>query len=72
MIFHFQFSGERGWEAMGSGEGHGHDQLSMALEDLRSLHGGALPTGRYQYIEAVGANARWRAFELGDRGELLD
>jgi hypothetical protein len=71
VIFHFQFSGDRGWEAMGSGEGAGDDPLSTAIVDLQSLHGGMLPAGSYQYIQAIGGDARWQGFELGDEGELL-
>lgn len=72
MIFHFEFGGVRGWEAMGSGRGTGGDALPTALADLRLLHGGTLPAGRYQYIAALGSEARWRDFEIGDDGEMLD
>ncbi len=70
MIFHFQFNGSTGWEAMGSGEGAGEDPLATALDNLKSLHGGALPAGSYQYIAAAGSEARWRDFELGGEDEL--
>ncbi|HVV90827.1 MAG TPA: hypothetical protein VHB53_10060 [Solirubrobacterales bacterium] len=72
MIFHFEFSGARGWEAMGAGTGTGGDPLPKALTDLRSLHGGSLPAGRYQFIAAAGNGARWREFRIGNDGELLD
>lgn len=71
MIFHFEFSGARGWEAMGSGEGLGGEALPMAIADLRSLHGGILPAGRYQYIAAFGGETRWVGFELGEAGEVV-
>jgi hypothetical protein len=70
VIFHFEFSGDRGWEAMGSGEGAGAEALPLALADLRSLHGGRLPAGRYQYIPA-GGETRWVGFELGEAGEVV-
>ncbi|MBS1675821.1 MAG: hypothetical protein JST08_00405 [Actinobacteria bacterium] len=72
MIFHFEFGGVHGWEAMGAGLGTGNEQLPTALADLRLLHGGSLPPGRYQYIAALGSEARWRDFEIGDDGEMLD
>jgi hypothetical protein len=68
VIFHFQFSGARGWEAMGAAEGAGDDPLAGAIHDLRALHGGTLPAGSYQYIAASGGDARWSDFELGDEG----
>jgi hypothetical protein len=71
LIFHFQFSSDRGWEAMGSGEGGGNDPLPAAIQDLRVLHGGSLPAGSYQYIAAIGGEARWHAFELGEEGERI-
>lgn len=70
MIFHFEFSGAHGWEAMGSGEGAGADPLPLAIADLRSLHGGLLPPGSYQYIPARG-ETRWVGFELGEAGEVV-
>lgn len=74
MIFHFEFGGVHGWEAMGTGVGTGTegDQLPTALADLRLLHGGTLPAGRYQYIAALGSEARWRDFEIDDDGEMFD
>ena len=71
MIIHFEFSGDGDWEAMGSGIGAGEDPFGSALADLRSLHGGNLPAGRYRYIEARAGDARWEPFELGDGGEFL-
>jgi hypothetical protein len=71
MLIHFQFSGEHGWESMGSGVSSGDDLLATAVEDLRSLHGGELPVGSYRYIEA-GRDSQMTAFEIGPDGELLD
>ena len=57
---------------MGSGLGDEEDRLRAAIEDLRSLHGGALPAGLYRYVEAGGSAPRLGDFELGDDGEMLD
>jgi len=72
VIFHFEFGGVHGWEAIGAAMGTDGDPLPTALADLRMLHGGSLPAGRYQYIAAVGGEARWREFGIGDDGEMLD
>jgi hypothetical protein len=71
MIIHFEFSGSSDWEAMGSGIGAGEDPVGAALAELRSLHGGNLPAGRYRYIEARAGDARWGRFEIGAGGEFL-
>ncbi len=66
MLIHFEIRGERRWEALGSGEsGDGVDRLQAAIEDLRSLHGGDLPSGSYRYIVAQGDDPRWGEFDLG-------
>ena len=69
MLIHFEIRGDGRWEALGSGESvdHAHP-LQGAVEDLRSLHGGELPTGTYRYIQARGRDARWEEFELGPDG----
>jgi hypothetical protein len=71
MIIHFEFDGEGSWEAMGSGIGDGEDALTVALDDLRGLHGGRLPAGNYRFIEARGGDARWGRLELDADGRLL-
>jgi hypothetical protein len=72
VLFHFQFLGQSGWEPMGSGRSSGEDPLLEAVEDLRILHGGELPPGRYQYIEAHTREARLTTFDLGVDGEMVD
>lgn len=72
MLFHFEFDGEHGWEAMGSGvSSRDDDLLATAVADLRSLHGGELPPGSYRYIEAR-SDSHMSTFEIGRDGELLD
>lgn len=72
MIFHFQFDGERGWEALGAGEGIPEDPLGGALDDVRRLCGGSLPEGSYRFIDPKIAGARWEAFELGADEQVID
>jgi DNA-binding transcriptional ArsR family regulator len=64
-LFHFEYQGQTGWEALGSGRGDGPDGTGSALDDLRSLYGGEMPIGAYRCIEANGGDARWREFSLG-------
>jgi hypothetical protein len=71
MLFHFQIRGEHGWEALGSGVSTTTDALAGAIDDLRSLHGGTLPRGSYEYVEAQGTDPRFGSFRLGEDGELL-
>jgi hypothetical protein len=71
-IFHFQFQGEGGWEAIGAGEGSRDDALGGAFADLRELSGGRLPAGTYQVIESRSSNALWQTFELGADGKIVD
>ncbi len=72
MIFHFQFDGERGWEALGAGEGSAEEPLGGAFDDVRRLCGGSLPEGAYRFIDPKVAGARWQSFELGADGEIVD
>jgi hypothetical protein len=72
LYFHFEFRGRANWEALGSGEGDGAHPVSSALEDLRKLHGGDLPAGKYRCIAARGPGARWQVFELDDDGHPVD
>jgi DNA-binding transcriptional ArsR family regulator len=67
-LFHFEYHGKTGWESLGSGRGEDRDPTGSAFEDLRSLHGGEMPTGSYRSIEAIGNDARWQEFELGRDG----
>lgn len=67
-LFHFEYRGTSGWEALGSGRGEDRDPTGSAFEDLRSLHGGEMPDGAYRYIEAMGDAARWQEFELSEDG----
>jgi hypothetical protein len=71
VLFHFQFEGPSGWEAVGSGEGPDDDDLGFerAIADLESLTGGLQP-GRYQAIPAKGRSTRWREFRIDERGSL--
>jgi hypothetical protein len=71
MIIHFEFDGPTDWEAMGSGIGDGEDPVLGALADLRGLHGGRLPAGRYRFIEARPGDARWQRLELDSEGKVL-
>jgi hypothetical protein len=71
MIIHFEFDGAVSWEAMGSGIGDGEDPIAVALDDLRDLHGGRLPAGRYRFIAARGGDARWQPLELDADGHVL-
>jgi hypothetical protein len=69
VLIHFELRGEQRWEALGSGESSGDvDDLQDAIDDLRSLHGGELPTGAYRYMAAVGDDPRWEEFDLGPSG----
>lgn len=71
MIIHFQFEGERGWEAVGAGEGSTEDPLGGALDDVRRLCGGSLPGGSYRFIDPRLAGARWEDFELDSDGQVV-
>ena len=72
MIIHFQFDGEKGWEALGAGEGQTDDPLNGALDDIRQLSGGSLPKGSYRFIDPRVAGARWQDFELDAEGQVVD
>jgi hypothetical protein len=72
VLIHFQIRGGKGWEALGSGVSEEEDPLPGAIEDLRSLHGGDLPEGRYRYVEAQGPHFRSGAFRVGRDGRLID
>jgi hypothetical protein len=69
VLFHFQFEGPSGWEALGSGEGPGDDDpgFEQAVADLDALTGGLEP-GRYRAIPGNGRSTRWREFRIDDRG----
>lgn len=72
MLIHFQIEGARDWEAMGSGVGSPPDQLSSAIEDLRAMHGGALPAGSYRYFSAPGVPELRGHFELDESGTVVN
>ena len=69
-IFHFQFYGEAGWEALGAGSGEGEEAIRLALDELRGFCGGRLRPGRYAVIEARSEDAGWSVFELDDHREM--
>jgi hypothetical protein len=71
VLVHFQFHGEQGWESMGSGISSGEDLLAGAVDDLRLLHGGALPPGSYRYLEVRGGSYLG-CFELDCKGALRE
>jgi hypothetical protein len=72
MLIHFEIRGEKRWEALGTGESSGDvDPLQDAIDDLRSLHGGKLPTGSYRYMAAIGDDPRWEEFDLGAAGDAV-
>jgi hypothetical protein len=69
VLIHFEICGAERWEALGSGESTGEvDPLQGAVDDLRSLHGGRLPTGTYRWIVAHGEDPRWEGFDLDPAG----
>jgi hypothetical protein len=68
MLFHFEYSGPRGWEALGSGVGAGDDAVVEALAELETLSGGSLPTGAFRCIEIRGKDSRWIDFEVLGEG----
>lgn len=70
MLYHFEFRGQAGWEACGSGGGTGDDAVEMAVGDLQGLTFTELPPGEYRCIAATGQDARWIHFELGPDGAL--
>jgi hypothetical protein len=72
VLFHFQFDGPSGWEAVGSGEGSGEDDLGLeqAITDLDSLAGGLEP-GVYLAIPARGRSTRWREFRIDAGGSVI-
>ncbi len=72
VLFHFQFEGPSGWEALGSGEGPDDDDpgFDQAIADLGSLAGGLEP-GRYRAIPGKGGSTRWREFRIDDRGSVM-
>jgi hypothetical protein len=72
MIIHFQFDGEKGWEALGAGEGNSDDPFDGALDDVRQLCGGSLPKGSYRFIDPRVAGSRWQDFELDASGRVVD
>jgi hypothetical protein len=72
VIIHFQVEGEKGWEALGAGEGHSDDPLNGALDDVRRLCGGTLPKGSYRCIDPRVAGTRWQNFELDVEGQVVD
>jgi hypothetical protein len=72
VIIHFQVEGEKGWEALGAGEGHSDDPLNGALDDVRRLCGGTLPKGSYRFIDPRVAGTRWQNFELDVEGQVVD
>jgi hypothetical protein len=71
VLFHFQFEGPSGWEALGSGEGPEDDDpgFEQAVADLDTLTGGLEP-GRYRAIPGKGRSTRWREFRVDDRGSI--
>jgi hypothetical protein len=70
VLYHFEFLGEVGWEAFGSGEGSGEDPLALALIDLTALAGGTLPEGEYRCIPALSESPRWESVWLGAGGRI--
>ena len=70
MLYHFEFRGEAGWEAVGSGDGAGAEPEVAALLDLMGLAGGCLPEGEYRCIAAISESTRWGSFRLGPGGEI--
>jgi hypothetical protein len=71
-IFHFQYQGDYGWEAIGAGVGDGDDPIGMALAEVGLFYDGPLPAGSYQVIESRGAAPRWEAIEVGVDGKIVD
>ncbi len=71
-IFHFQYLGQEGWEPIGAGLGEGDEAVPMALEELREMVGGDLPTGSYRVIGARFSDPRWESFELDADGHQID
>ena len=71
MLYHFEFHGEAGWEAFGSGEGEGPDPIAGALADLTAVAGGTLPEGEYRCIAAMSSSPRWESVWLGADGRVL-
>ncbi len=71
MLFHFQFRGTAGWEAIGAGVGDGEDPIAEALAEVRSFADGTLPAGNYQVIEARSSDTRWETFDLGEDGRII-
>jgi hypothetical protein len=71
MLFHFEFRGTAGSEAIGVGVGGGGDPIGEALAEVRGYAGGTLPAGTYRVIEARSADTRWQTFELGEDGEII-
>jgi hypothetical protein len=72
VLYHFEFRGEMGWEAFGSGEGSGTDPVGAAMADLTAVAGGTLPAGEYRFIAATSGNPRWGSVWLGADGPLGD
>jgi hypothetical protein len=70
VLYHFEFLGESGWEAFGSGEGSGEDRVEAAMADLTAVAGGTLPEGEYRYIAALSESPRWESVWLGADGRV--
>jgi hypothetical protein len=71
MLYHFEFLGERCWEAFGSGEGSGKNAIAMAIADLTAVAGGALPVGEWRCIAATSDDPRWQSLEIDTQGRIL-
>jgi hypothetical protein len=70
VLYHFEFDGLTGWEALGSGRGAGDDPLGEAIGDITGLLAAALPRGDYRCIAASGPDPRWLHFSVGDDGTV--
>jgi hypothetical protein len=69
-LYHFEFRGEAGWEAFGSGVGSGVDPTSAAMADLAEIAEGSLPDGEYRCISATSRSPRWESVWLGPDGRI--
>jgi hypothetical protein len=72
VLYHFEFRGEMGWEAFGSGEGSGTDPVGAAMADLTAVAGGTLPAGEYRFIAATAGTPRWGSVWFGAEGRIVD
>jgi hypothetical protein len=70
VLYHFEFHGDTGWEAFGSGECSGEEPIAVAMADLTAVAGGTLPEGEYRCISALSESPRWESIWLGADGAI--